>query len=113
LVNYRGNTHNNLVDLNGGNHHVQACVVLHDPDAPDPARRFKMAFECDKYYKRFAVAYSADGLTWHESPNNPVGRWFEMAGATRFNNCYYLTGQGGNHAGGLRQSATPRMTAVS
>lgn len=106
LVEYRGSTQNNLVDLNGGSHHVQACVVLYDVDEPDPARRFKMAFECDKYEKRFAVAYSADGLTWHESPNNPVGRWFEMAGATRFNGCYYLTGQGGNHYGGLRQLVT-------
>lgn len=106
LVNYQGSTQNNLVDLNGGSHHVQACVVLYEPDDSDPQRRFKMAFECDKYAKRFAVAYSADGLTWQESPNNPVGRWFEMAGATRFNGCYYLTGQGGNHSGGLRQLVT-------
>jgi hypothetical protein len=106
LVEYKGSTENNLVDLNQGSHHVQACVVLYEPDDPDLQRRFKMVFECDKYEKRFAVAYSADGLTWHESPNNPVGRWFEMAGATQFNGCYYLTGQGGNHHGGLRQLVT-------
>lgn len=106
LVEYGGNKHNNLVDLNQGAHHVQACVVLYEPDEPDVRRRFKMVFESDKYEKRFAVAYSADGLTWHESPDNPVGRWFEMAGATKFNGCYYLTGQGGNHAGGLRQLVT-------
>lgn len=106
LVEYKGSKQNNLVDLNQGSHHVQACVVLYEPDEADPQRRFKMAFECDKYHKVFAVAYSEDGLTWHESTNNPVGRWFEMAGATRFNGCYYLTGQGGNHYGGLRQLVT-------
>ena len=106
LVEYKGSKQNNLVDLNQGSHHVQACVVLYEPDEPDPQRRFKMAFECDKYHKVFAVAYSADGLTWRESPNNPVGRWFEMAGATHFNGCYYLTGQGGNHASGMRQLVT-------
>jgi hypothetical protein len=106
LVEYKGNKNNNLVDLNQGSHHVQACVVFYEPDEPDPQRRFKMAFECDKYDKVFAVAYSADGLTWHESPNNPVGRWYEMAGGAKFNGCYYLAGQGGNHIGGMRQLVT-------
>ena len=46
LVSYHGDTHNNLVDLNQGSHHVQACVVFHDPDDPDPSRRFKMAYHC-------------------------------------------------------------------
>src|SRR5215213_66892 len=74
LVEYKGSKQNNLVDLNQGSHHVQACVVLYTPEDPDPKRRFKMAFECDKYTKIFAVAYSEDGLHWQESPNNPVGR---------------------------------------
>ena len=103
LVEYKGNKNNNLVDLNQGSHHVQACVVFYEPD--DPERRFKMAFESRKYQIRFAAAYSADGLTWRESPNNPVGDWFEMAGGTNFNGRYHLTGQGGNH-GRARQLVT-------
>ncbi len=106
LVEYRGNRNNNLVDLNQGTHHVQSCVVFYEPDEPDPERRFKMAFQTRKYKSVFAAAYSADGLTWREAPHNPVGHWFEMAGGACFNHCYYLTGQGGNHAGGLRQLVT-------
>ena len=103
LVAYNGNRHNNLVDLNQGAHHVQSCVVYHDPDDADPDRRFKMLFQSRKYKSRFAAAFSADGLTWRESPSNPVGSWLEMAGGTRHNGCYYVCGQGGSHAGGVRQ----------
>jgi len=97
LVEYAGSTKNNLVDLMGGKHHMQACVVFYDSKAPDPQRKFKMAFECRKYHNKLAVAYSEDGLRWEESPNNPVGPNFEMAGGTKFNGCYYLTGQGGSY----------------
>lgn len=83
LVSYRGSRHNNLVDLNQAEHHVQACVVYHDPEDPDPGRRFKMAFESRRYQNRLAVAYSADGLTWREAVDNPRGPNLEMAGATR------------------------------
>src|SRR5438046_3429540 len=44
LIEYRGSRHNNIVDLP----HVgvrPAGGVLHDPDDPDPSRRFKMAYE--------------------------------------------------------------------
>ena len=98
LVEYGGNRNNNLVDLNQGSHHVQSCVVFYEPEELDPARRFKMVFQARKYKNVFAAAYSADGFTWRESLNNPVGRHFEMAGGTRYNGCYYVTGQGGNHA---------------
>jgi hypothetical protein len=67
--------------------------------------RFKMAFQSRKYQSRFAAAHSADGLIWRESPNNPAGYWFEMAGGTKFNGRYHLTGQGGNH-GRFRQLVT-------
>ena len=105
LVEYAGSTKNNLVDLMGGKHHVQACVVFYDPDDPEPKRRFKMAFESND--DRLAVAYSEDGLKWEESPNNPVGPFFEMAGGTKFNGCYYLTGQGvRSHFGQSRELET-------
>ncbi len=103
LVAYNGNRHNNLVDLYQGAHHVQSCVVYHDPNDADPGRRFKMLFQSRKYKSRFAAAFSADGLIWRESPANPVGSWLEMAGGTRHNGCYYVCGQGGSHAGGVRQ----------
>ncbi|MCY3900926.1 MAG: hypothetical protein OXF86_20290 [Caldilineaceae bacterium] len=103
LVEYKGNRNNNLVDLNQGTHHVQSCVVYSDPDDPDPNRKFKMLFQSRKYDSSFAAAFSADGLTWRESSNNPVGSWLEMAGGTRHNGCYYVCGQGGTHAGGVRQ----------
>ncbi len=95
LIEYAGSTNNNLVDLMGGKQVVAACVVFYDLDDPDSKRRFKMAFESEKYNNKLAVAYSEDGLRWEESPNNPVGHGFEMAGGTKFNQCYYLTGQGG------------------
>tara|TARA_A100001037_G_scaffold306595_1_gene353064 strand:- start:1800 stop:3266 length:1467 start_codon:yes stop_codon:yes gene_type:complete len=103
LVSYHGDTHNNLVDLNQGSHHVQACVVFHDPDDPDPSRRFKMAYQCRHYNNHFAVAFSEDGLTWRDSANNPVGPHLEMAGGVRHNGVYVLSGQGGAHPRPTRQ----------
>ncbi len=103
LVSYRGSRSNNLVDLNQGSHHVQACVVFHDEDDPDPTRRFKMAFQCRQYRFHFAAAYSEDGLTWREADANPVGARLEMAGGTRIDGMYVLSGQGGNHPPPARQ----------
>lgn len=97
LVDFYGSKDNNLVDLIGGRHHVTALVVFHDPDDPDPARRFKMAFESRNYETRLAVAYSPDGVRWTESTNNPVGPRMEQAGGTKFNGMYVVNGQGGRH----------------
>ncbi len=94
LVEYEGNANNNLVDLMGDKHHVNTCVVFYDPDDSDRKRKFKMAFQSSKYNDKLAVAYSEDGLRWEESSQNPVGPWFEMGGSSKFNGCYYLTGQG-------------------
>jgi len=106
LVEYRGSKENNLVDLNQGSNHVQACVVFHDPDDADRQRRFKMAFQSRKYRNCFAVAYSPDGVHWRETASNPRGTHLEMAGGTRFNGVYYLSGQGAYHAGPARQLVT-------
>ena len=95
LLEYGGNSDNNLVDLLRGEHNVTACVVFYEPDDPDPKRKFKMAFESRHYKAKLAVAYSEDGLRWVESPKNPVGPIFEMAGGTKFNGAYYITGQDG------------------
>ena len=106
LVEYRGSRDNNLVDFNQGNDHVQSCVVYHDPEDPDPARRFKMLVQTRKYASHFAAAFSADGLSWRESSRNPVGSWLEMSGGTKHNGCYYVCGHGGSHVGGFRQLVT-------
>lgn len=106
LVEYRGGRDNNLVDM-GEVGHIAACVVFHDERDPDPMRRFKMAFEDRRYGGRFAVAFSPDGISWRESPSNPVGPWLEMAGGARIDDMYVLSGQGGKHIpGGGRQFAT-------
>ena len=105
LVEWHGSKHNNLMDM-GEDMHVQACVIFHEPDEVDPNKRFKMAFEPRKHSARICVAYSADGLVWRESPRNPVGGRVEMAGGTKVDGCYYLAGQGGKHAVGVRQLVT-------
>lgn len=91
LVEYDGNTENNLVDLNASL--IRAAVVLYEPEDPDPTRRFKIAYESDETENRISVAYSPDGLRWKQSPNNPVGPELEMGGLIKFNGCYYLNGQ--------------------
>ena len=94
LVEYNGSKENNIVDILGGECSLCVTPILHDPDDPDPSRRFKTAFESDKYGGGdMAVAYSPDGLHWTESPHNPVGLPFEQAGLVKFNGCYYVSGQ--------------------
>ena len=106
LVEYNGSTRNNLVALRGGACDLLAVPVLHDPDDPDPRRRFKLAFECREYDKLLSVAFSPDGLRWTESPHNPVGPMLEMSGVIRFNGCYYVNGHGGFHFGTPRELVT-------
>jgi len=106
LVEYKGSKENSLVDLSQARHHVKACVVFHDPDDPDPQRRFKMAFESPSYENRVAVAYSPDGVRWREAENNPRGGKMEMSGGTRLNGVYHLSGHGGYLAGPKRQLIT-------
>ncbi|MCC6485453.1 MAG: hypothetical protein IT209_11455 [Armatimonadetes bacterium] len=103
LVEYNGSKDNNLIQLLGVEHHVTACVILHEPDDPDPSRRFKMAFESTKYQAHLAVAFSEDGLRWTEFEGNPVGPAFEMSGAARVGDCYYLAGQNWQQYGYFRQ----------
>jgi len=97
LVKYRGSANNNLIDLGQGSFHIATCIVFYEPDETDVNHRFKMAFTSRKYRGKVGVAYSADGLAWIESPNNPVGSWLEMGGGTKHNGLYHLAGQGGKH----------------
>ena len=98
LVEYNGSRSNNLVDLMGGRSHVTACTVFHEPDDPDPERRFKMMFhDWDTYDHEMAVAFSADGLRWDPWSGNPVGPMLEPMGGAKVNGAYLVNGQGGKH----------------
>ncbi len=106
LVEYKGSRRNNLVDLHQGHVHIQACAVFHEPDDPEPARRFKMVYQTRIYDWRFAVAFSADGISWTPHPDNPMGNWLEMAGDLRMNGYYFLTRPRSHHARWLRNPVT-------
>ena len=96
LVEFRGSTANNIVDLPHPGYRP-ACAVLHDPEDPDPRRRFKLAYEAPvagQAEKCLCVAFSPDGLRWTPSARNPVGPFFEMAGIARWRGLYYVNGQG-------------------
>lgn len=97
VVEYGGSRHNNLVDLDQGRFSVAGCIVFHDPNDPDPGRRFKMLFTGTKYPGlHFGVAYSSDGIRWKESPRNPRGPIkFEPGGGLEWHGAYYVNGQGG------------------
>jgi len=95
LIDYNGSRNNNLIGLDAGPI-VSACVVIHDPQDPDPDRRFKMVFESGKYAGKLAVAFSTDGLHWCESSQNPVLPYcIEPSGLIRIGDCYYVNGQSG------------------
>ena len=106
LVEYNGNTRNNIVDIQGGRCVLASTPIIYDPEDPDSGRRFKMNFESQDYNDRFAVAYSPDGLRWTESSRNPVGPWLEQSGLIKFDGGYYVNGQGGSHYGALRTMVT-------
>ncbi len=93
LVEYKGSKDNNICELAEPTLWSTAAV-LHDPEDPDPSRRFKIAYEAKFDGKNlFCVAYSGDGLRWKRSPSNPVGPFLEMAGVTKFRGLYYVNGQ--------------------
>jgi hypothetical protein len=106
LVEYEGSKKNNIVNLREGRRDFACIPIIHDPEDPDPNRRFKIVFESWIYSNQFAVATSPDGLNWTESPNNPVGPGLEQTGLIRHNGCYYVNGQGGHHFGSGRVMST-------
>jgi hypothetical protein len=93
LVEYGGNTQNNLVALNPLDSDAIASIVIHDPQDPDSQRRFKMIYE--NHGGSDSAAYSKDGLTWTNSPRNPVIKpVIEPTGLIKYNGYYYLVGHG-------------------
>lgn len=95
LVEYRGNTQNNLVRLDPTGSEVSQSVIIYDPEDPNSARHFKMIYE--NYggipNGENSAAFSPDGLTWTNSPGNPVITIpFEPSGLIKYNGLYYLAG---------------------
>ena len=110
LVDYGGNKQNNLIDFPIGKFRVINLIVIEDPEDPDPARRFKMAFQSPKYQSRVAVANSPDGLRWKEFEGNPVSKHMsEIHGLIRHNGVYYVNGHGGSPRTGPNEIMPRRM----
>ncbi|OAI57827.1 hypothetical protein AYO49_01815 [Verrucomicrobiaceae bacterium SCGC AG-212-N21] len=98
IVNYKGGTANNLLSLDG-DERIKASLflVLHDPEDPDSARRFKMARENDPN-NSVRVAFSPDGLRWKSAADGKFVIAAEPSGLTKHKGLYYLNG----HAGAIR-----------
>ena len=115
LVEYNGSRNNNicLIEPEGS---LVARVgdflsVMHDPDDPDPSRRYKTAYimvaspkdvhggiravvDSDFRLPLMACATSADGLTWQVVGDRPcVNEKFEVSSLYRFGDFYYAGGQ--------------------
>jgi hypothetical protein len=126
LTEFNGNKRNNLLGMPPGLDYSRteplSCFVLHEPEDPNPERRYKMAVY-GRYYPspagrealRMAPGnvpssiypfFSADGLTWTLATPAPKQKWydetevpfpvrnnFEIGGLYTFDGLYYVTGQ--------------------
>ena len=126
LAEFNGNRRNNLLgmpdSLDYSRTEPLSCFVLHEPDDPNAARRYKMAVY-GRYYPTAAGRaalrmapdnvpssiypfFSADGLTWTLAMPAPSQNWFdetdvpfpvrnnfEIGGLYKFEDIYYATGQ--------------------
>jgi hypothetical protein len=117
LVEFNGGTKNNICLIEGEPYSMTRVndflSVLHEPDEPDPARRYKCAFIAHMPYDDIkggmsqigvkerrvgatVCATSADGLKWKvvgDRPANAGGERFEVSSLYRFGGFYYSTGQ--------------------
>lgn len=117
LVEFNGNKQNNICLIEGAVHSMTRVndflSVLHEPNDPDPARRYKCAYIAhmpfadvkggrsrigpdERRWGAMICATSADGLTWQvvgDAPANAGGERFEVSGLYRFGDFYYATGQ--------------------
>lgn len=117
LVELNGNRKNNICLIEGEPASMTLVndflSVIHEPDEPDPARRYKCAYIAhmpdkdirggmsrvgipERRVGAIITATSADGLTWKcvgDRPVNAGGERFEVSGLYRFGSFYYATGQ--------------------
>lgn len=102
LVEFNGSKRNNIVDFPATDVYRCASVILHDPEDPDPSRRFKMIYEAVSsdlsLYQTagspvyWSAAFSPDGLRWTLSDKGSFGACLEMSGLTRHRGLYYVNG---------------------
>ena len=117
LVEFKGGTKNNICLIEGEPFALTRVndflSVLHEPNDPDPARRYKAAYIAHVPHDQVAggmskvgikerlvgstiCAVSADGLRWKvvgDRPANAGGERFEASSLYRFGDFYYTTGQ--------------------
>ncbi|MEX0724873.1 MAG: hypothetical protein WEB58_09310 [Planctomycetaceae bacterium] len=112
LVEYRGSKENNLVLIEPPDVTGLTLVVLHEPEDPDPERRYKMIHqirweEAPAYGWTTSVPlFSADGFHWKLHTAGPPKNYAistenmplppehtEQMGLYKWNGTYYLTGQ--------------------
>lgn len=117
LVDFNGSTKNNICliesDLFSLTRVNDFLTVIHEPEDPDPAKRYKAAYIAhlpfedvkggrskvgpnESRWGAIITATSADGLSWKvvgDRPVNAGGERFEVAGLYKHDGFYYATGQ--------------------
>lgn len=97
IVEYNGSKENNLTGIDGGEAmRGMIILVVHDPEDPDPERRFKMVREINPEMKPAAV--SADGINWKSLIGGKDiigGGNLEPSGLIKHNGAFYIYGHGG------------------
>lgn len=117
LVDLNGSKNNNICLIEGDPFSLTRVndflTVIHEPEDPDPSRRYKCAYIAhlpfedvrggrstigpnESRWASFVCATSADGITWKvvgDHPMNAGGERFEVSGLYRFGGFYYATGQ--------------------
>jgi len=117
LVDFNGNKRNNICRIEGDPFSLTRVddflSVLFDPQDPDPARRYKVAYIAHMPYAEIhggmsgigkkeervcstVCATSPDGLDWKvvgDRPANAGNERFEVSSLYRFGKFYYVTGQ--------------------
>jgi hypothetical protein len=72
-------------------------VILHDPEEPDRAKRFKLAaqlYDPEKGAARgLGIAFSPDGIHWKAAGKPTTPTFFEMGGVAKFKGRYVMVGQ--------------------
>ncbi len=117
LYEFNGSRRNNICLIEGEPYSLTRVndflSVLHDPQDPDPSRRYKAAYIAHMPYDdikggmsrvgtkegrvgAFVCATSRDGLRWKvtgDRPANAEGERFEVTALYRFGDFYYAPGQ--------------------
>lgn len=110
LVEWHGSKENNLCLIDPPDWPVQDFLsVMHDPEDPDPSRRYKAAYialvpanelravGADQRRKGpvMVTATSADGFRWQivKPGEIPINEKFEVSGVYKFRGMYHATGQ--------------------